>query len=662
MAAKLAKRLPRIVQSPHFWLLVAMFAIGTLLHYNEQVSFLESVQFGLTRHAMERVLFLLPITYGGFIYGLRGGLTCLVVAAVVMFPRAIFVSPAPADALIETTLVLVIGALVNTWFQGYEREKERRRVAMLWLEAAQEELRQHVAVIEKNEQRLATLNAISNLISQSLELNEILHLVSGRVMQIMSVEVILIYLLNVKEQELELEFYKGVSEEFVAGVRRVKVGEGFNGTVAKTGEPLMVEDATINPLLSREVVITEGIRSQLIVPLRSKGTVVGTLCVAKHTPWQFHTDEVELLSSIGYEIGVGLENARLYQETKQALGQLRQSEERYRYLFENASDAIWLHDLEGNVIAANRACENVTGYSSEELKGINVGQLIAEDSKPYIDEIEQGLLQNEPVDHRCEVELVKKGGAKAIVQMTTSLITRDGQPIGFQHAARDVTEERRMQENLRYYLEQLTRAQEEERKRIARELHDDTVQNLIVISRQLDKIASSDGELSEESPKHVANLKQQVEATLQGLRRFSHDLRPSVLDDLGLLPALELLASDLEKQGIATSFEVTGEARRLRPEVEVMLFRIAQEAVRNIWRHARASAAKLTIEFNDNEVRVSVSDNGKGFELPQRPGDLASLGKLGLAGMNERVRLVNGTLIVQSAPGKGTTVVAEVPL
>jgi len=477
MAARLVQRLPATVQSPHFWLLVAMFVFGALLHYSDLIGLPE---FGPSRHTMERVLFLLPITYGGFIYGLRGGLISLGVAALIMLPRAIFMSPAPVDALTETILVLVTGGLIDTWFHGYEREKER------------------------------------------------------------------------------------------------------------------------------------------------------------------------------YE--------REKEHRRQALEQLLQSEERYRDLFENASDAIWLHDLEGNIFAANRACERVSGYSSEELKGINVGQLVAEDSKPGIEEIEQGLLENRPVDHRCEVELVKKGGEKAIVQMTTSLITQEGQSVGFQHAARDVTEERQMQENLRYYLQQLTRTQEEERKRIARELHDDTIQNLIVISRRLDKLASGEGMPAEESAKIVADVKQQMQAALQSLRHFSHDLRPSVLDDLGLLPALELLAGDLERQRVATNFEVTGEARRLLPEVEVMLFRIAQEAVRNIWRHAQASAAELTVEFSDTKVRVSISDNGMGFKLPQRPGDLASSGKLGLAGMHERVRLVSGTLTLKSAPGKGTTVVAEVPL
>jgi len=477
----------------------------------------------------------------------------------------------------------------------------------------------------------------------------------------MGVDVVLLFLLDDERQELSLEVQQGASDAFVAGVRRMKVGEGFNGTVAQTGKPLVVEDVTANPLLSRQVVINERIKSQLIVPLQSKGKVVGTLCIARRTSGKFYPDEMELLVSIGNQIGAGLENARLYQKMEQALRQLRQSEERYRDLFENAYDAIWVHDLGGNVLATNKACEKLTGYPSDELANMDISQLLSEFTRSCISEIERRLIQGKPVERCCDGELFRKGGSKALVQVTTSMIDHDGQAVGIQHCVRDVTDERQFQDNIRYYLQQVTRAQEEERKRIARELHDETLQNLVAISRQLDKITSSDA-LWEESHEAVRSFKKQVEVAVHEIRRFSHDLRPSVLDDLGLLPALELLTDDLEKQGIATSFKVIGEARRLMPEVEVMLFRIAQEATRNLWRHAKASVAELSIEFDNATVKVSINDNGSGFRLPRRPEGLASLGKLGLAGMHERARLLGGTLVLKSRQGEGTVVTVEVPV
>ena len=509
------------------------------------------------------------------------------------------------------------------------------------------------------EQKLAELSAISNLITQSLEDRSALIMAADRVIQIMDSDAIIVYLLEEDSNELVLELYKGVSENFVNGVKRISVGEGFNGKVAETGQPLVVDDATTNPHLSKEVVVIEGIKSQLIVPLRSKGKVIGTLCVARRKAENFYTDEIGLLSSIGNQIGATLENARLYQDMKRTLKQLQQSEERYRDLFENASDAVWMHDVEGKTLTANQACEKVTGYSKKELKEMPVDMLMDLFGKSCIEHIEEGLLHDEPIDHRCEVRMDRKNGTKAIVEITTSLVTHDSKAIGFQHAARDVTEERRMQENLRYYLQQVTRAQEEERKRVARELHDETLQNLIVISRQLDKITSSEA-LWEESLEVVRGLKKQIETAVQEIRRFSNDLRPSVLDDLGLLPALELLADDLEKQGIVTAFKVVGEARRLSPEAEVMLFRIAQEATRNVWRHSDASIAELNLEFANSRLKMIIKDNGKGFRLPQRLGDQASKGKLGLAGMQERAKLLGATLQLDSKPRRGTKIVIEV--
>jgi PAS domain S-box-containing protein len=375
----------------------------------------------------------------------------------------------------------------------------------------------------------------------------------------------------------------------------------------------------------------------------------------------FHMDEIALLSYVGNSIGVALGNAYLHQNMKEALTQLKQSEKRYRDLFEGAYDAIWVHDLDGNMLAANKACEKLTGYSMKELMKMHMCQIMRDDGCSCIDTVEARLLHNECGDGYCEDEVVKKCGGKAIVQITTSLITREGQPIGFQHCARDITEERRLQDNLHYYLQQVTRAQEEERKRIARELHDEILQRLIAISRQLEKITSSDA-LWEESLQTVRGFKKQVEVAVREIRRFSHDLRPSILDDLGLLPALELLANDLEQQEIATSFKAIGEGRRLVPEVEVMLFRIAQEATTNIRRHAQASMAELVIEFCDAKVKLSVKDNGNGFKVPPNTGDIASTGKLGLVGMHERTKLLDGKLKLESRMGKGTIVTVEIPV
>ncbi len=468
------------IRKPGFWLIAALLALITLPHYQETLqhpAFLTNIMsnLGLTRHSFERILYLGPIVWAGFLFGWKGTVVTSLVAFALMLPRALFISPRPLDAIFETSAVFIIGNVLAIAYESLRKEREHR----IQLEKTQQEL--------------------------------------------------------------------------------------------------------------------------------------------------------------------------------------RVSEERYRGLFENAHDAISLNDLEGNIIAANEACVTLTGYNFEELCNSKASELLSEDSLPITVAIERRLLRGETTGCTTEVKLIRKDGSEADIQLAISLVISNGEPLGFQHIARDVTQQKRMQENLHYYLQQATRAQEEERKRIARELHDETIQDLVVLSRQLDVLASRSKELSDENNLMLKELRQKTKNIIQAVRRLSQDLRPAALDQLGLLPALDWLAADVTKySGIATKVNVIGTERRLSEEIELMLFRITQEALRNVWRHSQATRAEITVKFDNTKTRVTVNDNGKGFNLPGTMGDLPKEGKLGLAGMQERARLMGGTLMVQSEPGKGTTVTVEV--
>jgi len=425
----------------------------------------------------------------------------------------------------------------------------------------------------------------------------------------------------------------------------------------------VVEDASHDPMLTRAVVSQEKIQAQLIVPLKSKGKVLGTVCLATRHPRRFTPEEVDLLCAGGNVIGIAVENARLYQEERLMAEQLRISEKNYRDLFESAEEAIWVQDLDGEITMANEACVKLTGYPREELIGTNVKEFLSGEALERAREVGRRLLRGEALDHPYEQQMTREDGSEVRIRLSVSLITSEGQPKAYQLVARDITEDKRMEENLRFYLHQVTKAQEEERKRIARELHDETAQELVALSRQLDSLTSMSGEVPELDIKLLEGIRAQVDKTLEGVRRFSQDLRPSVIDDLGLLPALDWLVSDLEERfDIAIGMAVLGPEHRFSPEVELVLFRIAQEALRNVWRHSGASRAWVTVEFGDDKTTLSVTDNGKGFEVPRSMADLASVGKLGLAGMEERARLVGGKLTLESEPGKSTTVTVEVPV
>ncbi len=227
----------------------------------------------------------------------------------------------------------------------------------------------------------------------------------------------------------------------------------------------------------------------------------------------------------------------------------------------------------------------------------------------------------------------------------------------FVEIAHDIIENQKAQDNLRFYAQQVSQAQEAERKRIARELHDVTVQSLVTIVRNLGDLDSGHANYS------VKEIQEQVRAILKEVRRFSQQLRPSILDDLGLLPAIKWLAADLtQNYSINVDVRIEGEPRQLPPDAELTLFRITQEALTNAQKHSGAKEVTIAIEFNKQSTKVTVGDDGKGFELPERMGDLARSGKLGLAGMQERAQLLGGVLTIDSKPGKGTRLIMEVPL
>ena len=218
----------------------------------------------------------------------------------------------------------------------------------------------------------------------------------------------------------------------------------------------------------------------------------------------------------------------------------------------------------------------------------------------------------------------------------------------------------RMQQNLRFYLKQITIAQEEERRRIAQELHDDTAQDLIALSRKVDGFMTLHPALTSTDETYLEDMHQHINRTLSGVRRFSQDLRPSVLDDLGLIPAIDWLVPELAKHyKFKTELKINGEPRRFPPEAELVLFRIVQECLRNVGKHTMASHVWVTVDFKPETTIFTIKDDGRGFHPPDRIGDLAVSGKLGLTGMQERAQLIGAKLAIKSIPGEGTTVTVE---
>jgi signal transduction histidine kinase len=234
-----------------------------------------------------------------------------------------------------------------------------------------------------------------------------------------------------------------------------------------------------------------------------------------------------------------------------------------------------------------------------------------------------------------------------------------------QETLTDLSSARRRQGELRDYATLITRVQEEERRRLARELHDDTAQALIALALGLDGLGRAIGklDLTERDKEWLASLQNLADHTLEGVRRACRDLRPSVLDDLGLRAALEWLSDSSSARGVPCNFSCRGIAMPTTSENEIAIFRIAQEALSNTWRHAGATQASIELAYLPDQLRLSIRDNGKGF-VPGDNLDAAhnSQGGLGLLGMRERAALIGATLEITSSSGNGCHIQLSLPI
>jgi two-component system sensor histidine kinase DegS len=208
------------------------------------------------------------------------------------------------------------------------------------------------------------------------------------------------------------------------------------------------------------------------------------------------------------------------------------------------------------------------------------------------------------------------------------------------------------------YISEIFKAQEAERHRIALELHDDTTQTLLVIANRAHSLLSNDNhEDVTEMKKQIDWMHKMIIHVSDDVRRISLGLWPSVLDNLGLIPALRWLIEELNQQGnLDTELYIKGDIRKLPVEMELIIFRIVQEALNNARRHSGALKASVDINFENNQLNFVISDNGNGFTMPLKEGGFADKGKLGIIGMHEKCKLIGGDFNIYSKPGSGTRI------
>lgn len=214
---------------------------------------------------------------------------------------------------------------------------------------------------------------------------------------------------------------------------------------------------------------------------------------------------------------------------------------------------------------------------------------------------------------------------------------------------------------VRQYVADVTQSQEEERKRIARDLHDDTVQSLIAIGQRLELIKGTLDNPAE-ARMRLSEVRTMVTGAIASVRQFSRDLRPLTLEDLGLVASIQYLVNQLaQSEGIKVDLEIEGEIEGLSNDMEIAIYRILQETLNNIKKHADATEVEVMAQFTRRQIKLTVRDNGQGFEVPEAVTDLASNGSFGLMGLHERAQLFGGEITVKSQLSRGTTVQMIIP-
>lgn len=352
-------------------------------------------------------------------------------------------------------------------------------------------------------------------------------------------------------------------------------------------------------------------------------------------------------------------------EYKQAEAETKKLKEKYESVIRNIPDVIYssLPDETSSMIFISDRYKDWTGYSPQDFDkdpGLWPKTIHPEDRdravKTYIEagEKKEAYLSEYRVIHKGtgQIRWVRDHGVP--------VIDENGKLVLFDGVIVDITEQKGLRDNMQFYIREITIAQEQERKRLSRELHDETAQSLADLCTDIDETMMKE-RLSASALQRLQRLRHKVDNMLDEVRRFSHELRPGLLDEFGLIPSLELLTEEMSRGGkLDCTINIIGSEQRLSSEAEAMLFRITQEALRNVRKHAAASEAVVNVEFCKGKVKLSIIDNGVGFEMPDILSSFARRGKLGVMSMQERARLVNGSLSIKSEVGEGTMITVEI--
>ena len=347
---------------------------------------------------------------------------------------------------------------------------------------------------------------------------------------------------------------------------------------------------------------------------------------------------------------------------KQAEIALQESEEKYRQLFENESDAVMIFDA--NTLQfedANQATLKLFGYSKEEFLLLNVEDISNEKDKTKVavERVKRGFPESNKVPLRY---FRRKDGTVFPGEISASTFLSGGRKklIG---AVRDITQRIQAEEKIHTLTHELIKAQENERHRIARYLHDQVAQDLSSLKIGWKTLFDDEQDIRPELKKKISNLSKILDGSISAVRNLSYDLRPPGMDQLGLVrTALQYCDAFTETEKIKVDFYSAGMDELKRDfNTEINLFRLIQEGLNNIKKHANATRVTVRLVASSPNIILRIEDNGKGFDLESRLAKSLKDKRMGLSSMEERVGLLGGSIHIKSEISKGTKILVEVP-
>jgi PAS domain S-box-containing protein len=537
-------------------------------------------------------------------------------------------------------------------------------------------------------ERVGGLRQIDLAILKADSVEEIVHAAILRLRRLVPADGVRVSLLEPETQEMVVFSSAETLETVFSSGARVPIaalggfGKQFIDTL-RAGQNMMIADLLAERDLTPALMKArdEGIRSLVVTPMLLEGELLGVLSINALQAEAFDREDAEIAAEVANQLAIAIHQNQLRRQLEEELAERKRAEEeiarseaRKSAILESAMDCVITMDHEGIVVEFNPAAEETFGYLRDDAVGKSLADLIIPPSlrQAHREGMARYLETGEgPVlGKRLELTGMRADGTEFPVELAITRVDVPGPPL-FTGYLRDITQRKRADQELRQAVETLRRsdeqrqqllsrlvnAQEEERSRIAGDIHDDTIQVMTAVGIRLDLLRRAT-----EDPKQLAlvdQLDETVTLTVARLRNLLFELRPPALDREGLAAALRtLLEQYQDKQGPEYTLQ-NRLAQEPPTETRVILYRIAHETLSNVRKHARASRVNVVLDNRDGGFLTRVTDDGVGFSLEE--GDRYRPGHLGLVSLKERAEMAGGWCHIQSAPGAGTTVEVWVP-